>query len=446
MLKNNLIKNLPITIPSNIPIVIGCSAGPDSMALLHYLKTNTPNQLICSHINHNVRKESKEEEKYLNSFCSKNNIIFEKTKIEKYTERNFENEARNKRYAFYEQLLKKYNTPYLFLAHHGDDLIETILMKISRGSNLEGYAGIKEISKKNDYYIIRPFLEYTKQDLIEYNIRYNIKYYIDKSNNDTTYTRNRYRHNILPLLKIENPNIHIQFLKYSKTLLEYNTYLKDEIKTLYPSIANNNTIDIKKLKNQHPFIQKNLLYKFLNSHYNNQSNIIKEKHIADILKMINNQKPNLSINLPNNKLVKKSYNYLYLESNQNNQILQHKIPLKDITTIGNITIKKINDCNSNGNDICRLNSKKISLPLYIRTRKNGDYIEQLGLNGKKKIKEIFIENKIPQNLRDNYPILVDSDDQIIWLPNLKKSKFNSQNNEFYDIILKYCEKEENDEQ
>lgn len=319
-------------------------------------------------------------------------------------------------------------------------------MKISRGSNLEGYAGIKEISKKNDYYIIRPFLEYTKQDLIEYNIRYNIKYYIDKSNNDTTYTRNRYRHNILPLLKIENPNIHIQFLKYSKTLLEYNTYLKDEIKTIYPSIANNNTIDIKKLKNQHPFIQKNLLYKFLNSHYNNQSNIIKEKHIADILKMINNQKPNLSINLPNNKLVKKSYNYLYLESNQNNQILQHKIPLKDITTIGNITIKKINDCNSNGNDICRLNSKKISLPLYIRTRKNGDYIEQLGLNGKKKIKEIFIENKIPQNLRDNYPILVDSDDQIIWLPNLKKSKFNSQNNEFYDIILKYCEKEENDEQ
>ena len=162
--------------------------------------------------------------------------------------------------------------------------------------------------------------------------------------------------------------------------------------------------------------------------------------------MINNQKPNLSINLPNNKLVKKSYNYLYLESNQKNQILQHKIPLKDITTIGNITIKKINDCNSNGNDICRLNSKKISLPLYIRTRKNGDYIEQLGLNGKKKIKEIFIENKIPQNLRDNYPILVDSEDQIIWLPNLKKSKFNSQNNEFYDIILKYCEKEENDEQ
>ena len=70
----------------------------------------------------------------------------------------------------------------------------------------------------------------------------------------------------------------------------------------------------------------------------------------------------------------------------------------------------------------------------------------MGLNGKKKIKEIFIENKVPKHLRDNYPILVDSLDQIIWLPNLKKSKFDSQNENFYDIILKYCEKEENDEQ
>ena len=84
--------------------------------------------------------------------------------------------------------------------------------------------------------------------------------------------------------------------------------------------------------------------------------------------------------------------------------------------------------------------------LYIRNRKDGDYIETKGLNGKKKLKEIFIEKKIPKNIRDNYPVLVDSKDNIIWIPNLKKSKFNSKRDEFYDIILKYCEKEENDEQ
>ena len=133
----------------NDTLVVGTSAGPDSMALLHYLKNNTNNKLICCHINHNVRKESKTEEKYLINYCKKENIIFETMKIEKYIKNNFENEAREKRYDFYEEILNKYNTKYLFLAHHGDDLIETILMKISRGSSLEGYAGIKRQFQKS---------------------------------------------------------------------------------------------------------------------------------------------------------------------------------------------------------------------------------------------------------------------------------------------------------
>lgn len=442
----NIIEKLPITISEKEYIIVGCSSGPDSMALLHYLSTNLKNPIVCAHINHNIRKESKEEEKYLHNYCQKNHIIFETFKINKYTENNFENEARNKRYQFYESILKKYHTKYLFLAHHGDDLIETILMKIERGSNLEGYAGIKEISKKKDYYIIRPLLEYTKQDLIEYNKRYNIQYYLDKSNEDTTYTRNRYRKYILPSLKIENPNIHKQFLKYSKTLLEYNNYLEDEVKNIYPKLIHNNTLDLKKFKLLHPFLQKNLLYKFLNNHYQNLTNLIKEQHIIDLINCINSQKPNQTINLPQNQIARKSYEFLYLEQNPETQTINYKIPLEKINKIGNITIKQIEKAETNGNDICILNTKKLNLPLYLRNRKPGDFIEQKGLNGKKKIKEIFIENKIPKQLRDTYPILVDNKDQIIWLPNLKKSKFNSQKHEFYDIILRYCEKEEKDEQ
>ena len=446
MIDNNLLTTLNININENIPIVIGCSAGPDSMALLHYLHTNTKNPLIVAHINHNVRKESIEEENYLSTFCQKNKITFETITIENYTENNFENEARKKRYTFYEQILNKYNTKYLFLAHHGDDLIETILMKIARGSNLEGYAGIKTVSKKNNYYIIRPFLKYTKQDLINYNIQNNIKYYIDKSNEDTTYTRNRYRHNILPLLKEENANIHEQFLKYSNTLLEYNTYIEEQILTIYPLIIKNNTLNIKIFKTYHPFLQKNLLYKYLNNYYENQPNIIKDKHIIDIINLINSPKPNISINLPLNNKVSKTYNYLSIEQTNNTNKTNYKIELQDTNIIDNIIIKRIENTSKDGNDICRLNSNNINLPLYIRNRKDGDYIETKGLNGKKKLKEIFIEKKIPKNIRDNYPILVDSKDNIIWIPNLKKSKFNSQKDEFYDIILKYCEKEENDEQ
>ena len=433
--------------PTDI-ITVGCSAGPDSMALLHYLSNNTKNKIICCHINHNVRKESIEEENFLKNYCNQNNIIFESITIKEYVKNNFENEAREKRYDFYEQILKKHNSNYLFLAHHGDDLIETVLMKISRGSSIEGYAGIKEISIKNNYYIIRPFIKYTKEDLINYNKNNNVTYYIDKSNENTKYTRNRYRKTILPLLKKENPNIHKQFLKYSNTILEYNEYIEKTLNKILPTVYKNNALNILEFNKQELFIKKYLLYKILKQLYNNTPNIIKEKNILDILNLIDNQKPNLTINLPNKIKIKKSYNNVYFyKDNSNNNNKNYKVLLNDINIIDNYhIIKKIDNTLDNGNDICKLNSNNIKLPLYLRNRKNGDYIYQLGLNGRKKIKEIFIENKVPLDLRDNYPILVDSNDEILWMPNIKKSKFNSKTDEFYDIILKYCEKEENNEQ
>ena len=439
---NTILKELNIN--ENIPLVLGCSAGPDSMALLHYISNNTKNIIICTHINHNVRKESIEEEIYLKEYCKNNNIIFESMTIKEWGNKNFENQARIKRYNFYEEILHKYNTKYLFLAHHGDDLIETILMKIVRGSNIEGYAGIKMISPVKDYYIIRPLLEYTKQDLIDYNNKHNIKYYIDNTNFDTTYTRNRYRLNILPLLKEENTNVHKQFLKYSNTLQEYNNYIDYEVDNHIKELYTNNYLDINKFIKLHPFIQKNILYKILSITYNNKDNIIKEKHIIDILKIINNKKPNLFINLPKNIIAIKEYNKLYIK-NKEKDINNYKIKLNKDITINNITIKYIDNTEEDGNNICRINSKNIKLPLYIRNKQQSDYIETLGLNGHKKISDIFIEKKVPKDKRDNYPILIDSNNNIIWVPNLKKSKFNSKKNEFCDIILKYCEKEENNE-
>ena len=440
MLKEILKK---LNIKDTTPLVIGCSAGPDSMALLHYIKNNTNNPIVVAHINHNLRDESIEEQNYLNNYCKDNNITFEYTSIKIDKTKNIENEARVKRYNFYQEILNKYNTSYLFLAHHGDDLVETILMKIERGSNIEGYAGIKEISYPSTYhnfYIIRPFLSLTKEDLLKYNKDNNIKYYIDNSNYDTKYTRNRYRKNILPLLKEENNNIHKQFLKYSKTLLEYNNYINDITDEYIKEVWNNNYIDLIKYKSIHPFIQKKILYSILNNIYNNKPNIVKEKHIESILNLINNISPNKTYNLPNNIIARKEYNKLYIEEHLENNNDNYKIEFKDIFTINNITIKKIDNSISDGNNICRLNSKEITLPLYIRNKKEGDTIILKGLNKHKKVKEIFIENKIPKQARDNYPILVDSNDNILWIPNIKKSKFNSKNNEFYDIILKYCEK------
>ncbi len=424
-------------------LVVGVSSGPDSMALLHYLKNNTNKELICCHINHNVRRQSKKEAQFLEKYCLTNNIIFETMTIFQYQENNFENEARKKRYSFYEEVLNKYKAKYLFLAHHGDDLIETILMKIVRGSNLEGYAGIKQVSKVKNYYIVRPFLEYTKDDILKYNKLNNIHYFIDKSNKNTKYKRNRYRKYFLPFLKKEDLFVHKKFLRYSKCLLEYDNYLKEEINKNLGLIYHDNCLDISKFITYPYFIQKNMLFTILNNFYDNQSDIVKEKHIIDILALVKNKRPNMYINLPLDVVAIKEYNSLEIKSKQHNK--NYCFLLEDYNIIDNHIIKKVASSVSDGNNICRLNSNDLKFPLYLRNRQEKDIIYIKGLNGSKKVKDIFIDEKIPFTKRNSYPLLVDSDNNILWIPNIKKSEFNYSKNENYDIILKYCEKEEKNE-
>ena len=421
-------------------VVIGVSAGPDSMCLLDLLQKKTTKIVVC-HINHNVRKESIEEEEYITKYCQDKNIILEKTTINNYQENNFENEARKKRYMFYEEILKKYNSKTLLLAHHGDDLIETILMKISRGSNLEGYAGIKEISNVKNYQIIRPLLKYTKEDIINYNKSNNIKYYNDSSNQSTNYTRNRYRLNILPLLKKEDKNIHKKYLKYSKTLIEYDDYIKREVKRNINNVYKDNIINIDNLNKLDTFLIKNILYNIMNNIYQNKNNIITDKHIQNIISLLNNTKPNIKIDLPNNKEIVKEYNKLIIKD-KTSDIKNYKIEFNDKIEIENLIIEKIESEDDDSNSVCRLNSKDITLPLYIRNREDGDYIILKGRNNRKKIKEIFIEKKLPLKKRNNYPLLVDSNNNIIWIPNIKKSKFCNKKSENYDIIIRCNERKE----
>ena len=152
-------------------IVIGCSAGPDSMALVDMLlkiREKYSLSLIVAHVNHNLRAQSVQEEEYLRNYCEKNQIMFECMMITEYGDDNFHNEARNIRYDFFEKVVYKYHANYLMTAHHGDDLVETVLMRITRGSNLNGYSGFKKVVEKGDYKIVRPLLGYTKQELEDY--------------------------------------------------------------------------------------------------------------------------------------------------------------------------------------------------------------------------------------------------------------------------------------
>ena len=202
----------------NDTIIVACSGGPDSMCLLDVIKAYKESfnlKIICAHVNHGLRAESEEEANFVKNFCDKNNIVFEYMKINTYKNGKFtEEEGRKKRYTFLDDLANKHNANYIMTAHHGDDLIETVLMRITRGSNLKGYAGITMISKHKNYSVIRPLLNLTKRDIFEYIKSKHIEYVLDKSNEDEKYTRNRYRKQMLPFLKKEDEQVHLKFLKY----------------------------------------------------------------------------------------------------------------------------------------------------------------------------------------------------------------------------------------
>lgn len=434
---DDILKKLDKTIKKNETVITATSGGPDSMALLSLLikLSQTKNiTIICAHVNHNLRKESQEEAIMVEKYANENNVIFEKMEINHY-EGNTENYARTQRYNFFEKLIKKYNATYLLTAHHGDDLTETILMRMVRGSSLKGYSGFQEITDKETYKIYRPLITKTKDELLNYVKTNNIPYAVDKTNFSEEYTRNRYRLNILPILKKENKSVHLKFLKFSETLKLYDDHINKEANEKLNKVYQNNNLNLKLFENEDELIKRKILYQILNNLYYKNISLITDNHVELILNIIESSRPNLKINLPSKVLVIKNYQNLYFT--QNTEIKPYSFTFKDKVILPNNQILIKEETEDTSNYTIRLNSKELSLPLIVRTRQNGDKMEIKNLNGHKKIKDIFIDEKISESDRNSWPILTDQNNQIIWLPGLKKSKFDKQKHENYDIIIRY---------
>jgi len=421
-------------------IVVGCSAGPDSMALVDMLlkiRSKYDLSLIIAHVNHNVRKESYEEAEYLKDYCEKNHLIFESMLIEEYGDDNFHNEARNIRYHFFDNIVQKYEADCLMTAHHGDDLAETIMMRIVRGSNLNGYGGFKSIVSMEHYEIVRPLITWTKKELEEYDKENNVKYYIDSSNDKDKYTRNRYRKYILPFLKEEDKNVHLKFLKFSDTLYEANRFIEKVRDRAIKRVVENNQILIDKFLEEDVFIQKEILYYLLGTFYQDDLILVGDNHIEILLSLIYSRKANARINLPNEVMAVKNYNFFYL-LREVEEIASYEIEFDNYVMLpNNHKVERILETDDNSNNICRLNSNEITLPLIIRSRKIGDKMKVKGLNGTKKVKDIFIDKKVSLVNRDSWPIVLDSKGNVVWIPGIKKSKFDKKKSDSYDIILKY---------
>ena len=416
--------------------VIACiSGGPDSMCLLSLLEKINNLNIILAHVNHKVRPESDDEALYLESYAQKHHLKFEILTINSYTKSNFEEEARQKRYLFFNELMQKYHAKYIITAHHGDDLIETILMRLARGSTLSGYAGILYEDEK----YLRPLLLVTKEDILKYNKENNILYFNDYTNNSFEHTRNRYRHKILPLLKEENPHLHEKYFLFSQDLNDCSKFINNYIESLH--VIKDNTIDINLFLNQDKFIQKEIIIKYIKNIQKTREFTVSRETVNDIIKIIASSKSNIKYSLKDGLIAKKSYNSFKIIPNIINEDYEEEF---SHTFQNNMfIINEVSKEERNDNYVARINSNEVLMPLIIRNRRNQDVMEVKNL-GHKKLKDIFIDNKIDVDERASWPVVVDSNNNILWIPGIKKSKFIKDKNEKYDIILLSERKDSNE--
>jgi len=423
----------------NTTVVAAISGGPDSMLLLDILldlKEKLNLEIVVAHIHHNLRKESDYEAIEVERFCRENNLIFEMKKIEEYPNGKFSEEAARKiRYEFFDKIVSKYKADTLFTAHHGDDLIETVLMRLTRGSSLKGYAGFESISNDRGYKIVRPLVYLTKQEIVEELDKKGIWYAVDMSNGDAKYTRNRYRKNILPELKNENKNVHLKFVDFNEKLLMANEFIIKETEKTYKEVVSNDFIIIDKFNELDKIIKINILEKYLKNIYKQEITSLDNRHINIILEYLESN-INTIFDLPNNKKAIIEYNKFKVSELKENESYEYEFTdYIELTNGKSIVVD--NNTKLTSNYVIYLNSKDIKLPFHVRNYKPGDRMSVKNMSGTKKVSDIFIDSKIPKELRDSYPIVTDDLGNIIWIPGVKKSNFDMKKQEKYDIILKY---------
>ena len=413
--KYNLIEN-------NDTIVVGFSGGPDSVFLVEMLKKLQDFikfKIYLVHINHLLRGEDADsDENFSFEYAKKNNLeIFIKRipvkEIAKELGKTLEEVGREERYKFFSEIYEKVGANKIATAHNKDDQIETFLFRLTRGTSLQGLEGIK--TKNNN--IIRPISEIYKKDILEYLNKNEIQYKIDKTNFENEFTRNSIRLDLIPFIEER-----------------YNIKFKDKIFSLIEEIRENNQnnslnlsdytdsknrILLEKIKFLSNFDRKNLLGLFLN-----EKNIEVNRNKIDEINSLIKSNGTKKIDLNKTYRIVKNYTHLYIDEKRedntiNNSTIQLKIPSEQVFNNFKISVEIAKNL-----DIPKEKNQYLLDTLYndiieVRYRKEGDRIF-LDENHSKKIKEIFIEQKIPKDIRDRIPIFL-YNNNIFWIYNVKKA-------------------------
>ena len=424
-------------------IAIALSGGVDSIVLFHLLVTeykDSYKELVVFHINHGLREESYEEAGFVEKFVKDFDVKFYKEELnmsdlERDSHTSEEMLARELRYQAFNKMAKLEGVTKLLTAHHKNDQVENILMRLLIGRSIDHSLAICEEIEMAGLNIYRPLLNSLKAELEEYAKEKNLHYYVDATNFDTDYTRNNIRHNIVPLLNDINSGSFDNLINFANYYQNINNNLKKAILSNKDNyIFSRDEDKISLVKDKFLELNEEEMYFLLKDLITDELGVfdIKQKAIFDVVSSLKKNSGNKSYDLKNNLKIISQYETLYI----------HKIEKKCYNDKIEIIIDKI--CENSVYEFYQnkfiistdakdseIGFNKSELPLLVTIKKEGDRVRRGEIN--KKLSRIFIDEKVPKELRDTLPVIRNNKGEVLGVLGIG-TKVNR--NKIYDYYIK----------
>ncbi len=413
-------------------LFLAVSGGPDSLALLHFfasIKTSWDLSLTTLTVDHQLRGQQslddvrfvKEESEKLGIPCLIGQVNVNEYKRDHHV--GTQVAAREMRYQFFQESMKNVPNGKLVFGHHQDDLSESMLMQFIKGVRPNGIPVKRELGSQ---WLIRPFLCLRKDDIYQYVEKHQLKPRLDPSNEEDDYTRNRVRHHVMPSLEKENPGLSKSLFHLQKQLNEEDAFLQTLADQHYREMVKLDpekvTFSIQEYKAIALPLQRRIFHLILNYLYTNE--MMDKDYFDTFNEWLISEQQNSHYQVNENLAFVKAYDECQIRKGSKSYTgYEQPLYLDESVQLPNGWVAKatkVAQVKERGTHVFVCDAYHISFPLTIRTRKNGDRIKPKGMNGHKKVKDIFIDNKIPKYLRDEWP-MVEANGEIIWIPYVCKS-------------------------
>jgi tRNA(Ile)-lysidine synthase len=416
-------------------VVVALSGGPDSTALLAVLTSIAHEldlSLIVAHFNHGLRgAESDEDEKFSRDLSDRMGLVFCAAKMDQNNNKKGvspEDFYRRERYGFLNKVAADYQARKIALGHNLQDQSETVLLNLLRGSGLEG---LKGILPKRDGNIIRPLIEVSRPEIISYLNKAGISYRQDSSNKNKMYLRNQIRTELIPYLKEKyNPKIEENLAQMAEILRADDEFIRQyTAQALQSSFIQRqqNSILLKiAYINKLPAAIRLRLFKTILEDFSPAKNGFSFIHIKSLDNLSQKCESGKRLVLPLGIEIRREYDDLILERKKaRSEQAKYEYPMnipgsiyikeRKVTIHAELVTKESIDLGSKSK--VYLDLDKIQQPVAIRNRRDGDRFQPLGMPGRQKIKNFFIDRKIPSGQRNEIMLLVDRL-SVIWIENM----------------------------